>query len=86
MPVHLRDLVYIWRGYQTPTRYLNYLTYRDAHGKWHRNRAITLAVQMRSGEQIFQFGQAVDKALADVRPAAASRPDRRADLGPAASR
>ena len=68
VPVHLRDLVYIWRGYQTPTRYLNYLTYRDAHGKWHRNRAITLAVQMRSGEQIFNFGEAVDKALAAVRP------------------
>ncbi len=68
VPVHLRDLVYIWRGYQTPARYLNYLTYRDANGKWHRNRAITLAVQMRSGEQIFQFGQAVDKALAEVRP------------------
>ncbi len=37
-------------------------------GNWHRNRAITLAVQMRSGEQIFQFGEAVDKALATVRP------------------
>ena len=44
------------------------MTYRDAKGVWHRNRAITLAVQMRSGEQIFQFGEAVDKALATVRP------------------
>ena len=52
VPVHLRDLVYIWRGYQAPARYLNYLTYRDTNGNWHRNRAITLAVQMRSGEQI----------------------------------
>ena len=66
--VHLRDLVDISRGYQTPIRYANYLTSRDTNGKWHRNRAITLAVQMRSGEQIFQFGEAVDKALADVRP------------------
>ena len=68
VPVHLRDLVDISRGYQTPIRYANYLTSRDTNGKWHRNRAITLAVQMRSGEQIFQFGEAVDKALADVRP------------------
>jgi multidrug efflux pump len=68
VPVHLRDLVDVSRGYQTPTRYANYLTSRAANGEWHRNRAITLAVQMRSGEQIFQFGEAVDKALADVRP------------------
>lgn len=68
VPVYLRDLVDISRGYQTPTRYLNYMTYRDERGNWHRNRAITLAVQMRSGEQIFKFGEDVDKALATVRP------------------
>jgi multidrug efflux pump len=68
VPVHLRDLVSISRGYQSPTRYLNYLTWPDAKGGWHRNRAVTLAVQMRSGEQIGDFGKAVDKALADVRP------------------
>jgi multidrug efflux pump subunit AcrB len=67
VPVHLRDLVQIWRGYQSPTQYLNLLTYRDATGQWRRNRAITLAVQMRSGEQIYSFGDAVDKALAGVR-------------------
>jgi multidrug efflux pump len=66
-PVYLRDLVDISRGYQTPTRYLNYMTSRDANGQWHRNRAITLAVQMRSGEQIGNFGVAVDQALANVR-------------------
>ena len=68
VPVYLRDLVSISRGYQSPTRYLNYLTYRDASGTWQRNRAITLAVQMRSGEQIVEFGKAVDAALAGVRP------------------
>ena len=68
VPVYLRDLVDVSRGYQTPERYLNYMSYRDANGNWHRNRAITLAVQMRSGEQIFKFGEAVDKALATVRP------------------
>ncbi len=68
VPVYLRDLVDVSRGYQTPTRYLNYMVSREANGKWHRNRAITLAVQMRSGEQIARFGAAVDKALATVRP------------------
>ena len=68
VPVHLRDLVEISRSYQTPKRYVNYLTSRDADGNWHRNRAITLAAQMRSGEQIAQFGEAVDKALDYVRP------------------
>jgi multidrug efflux pump subunit AcrB len=68
VPVYLRDLVDISRGYQSPTRYLNYMTSREPNGNWRRNRAITLAVQMRSGEQIFKFGEAVDKALASVRP------------------
>ena len=68
VPVYLRDVVDISRGYQTPTRYLNYMVSREGNGSWHRNRAITLAVQMRSGEQIGKFGVAVDKALATVRP------------------
>jgi multidrug efflux pump subunit AcrB len=67
-PLYLRDLVNISRAYQTPTRYLNYMVSRNGEGDWQRNRAITLAVQMRSGEQIFKFGEAVDKALANVRP------------------
>src|SRR4030095_7796361 len=41
VPVHLRDLVSISRGYQNPTRYLNYLTRPDGKGGWHRNRAVT---------------------------------------------
>jgi multidrug efflux pump subunit AcrB len=67
VPVYLRDLVDISRGYQQPTRYLNYMTTQDANGKWHRNRAITLAVQMRAGGQIGKFGEDVDAALANVR-------------------
>lgn len=66
-PVYLRDLVEIARGYQSPTRFLNYMTTRDVSGTWHRDRAITLAVQMRSGEQIAAFGAAVDAQLANVR-------------------
>lgn len=68
VPVYLRDLVEISRGYQSPRRYVNYMVSRDSQGRWHRNRAITLAVQMRSGEQIANFGEQVNKALAAVRP------------------
>ncbi len=66
-PVYLRDLVDISRGYQSPPQFLNFYTWRDAAGKWHRSRAVTLAVYMRSGEQIAKFGRDVDEKLAAVR-------------------
>ncbi len=46
---------------------MNYITTRDKDGTWHRSRAVTLAVQMREGEQIAQFGKSVDEKLAAVR-------------------
>ena len=67
-PVYLRDLVTISRGYQSPARYLNDLTWQDKEGKWHRSRAVTVAVQMKDGEQIDAFGKSVDEKLAGVRP------------------
>ena len=66
-PVYLRDLVDITRAYESPARYLNYFTRQDKDGSWHRSRAVTLAVQMREGEQIAQFGNSVDEKLAAVR-------------------
>jgi len=66
-PVYLRDLVDISRGYQSPAQFLNFYTWRDAAGKWHRSRAVTLAFFMRSGEQIQAFGQEVDRRLEQVR-------------------
>src|SRR5579862_1246885 len=66
-PLYLRDLVTITRGYQDPARYLNTYTIRDAAGGWQTHRAITIAVQMRSGEQIHLFGENVDKQLALLR-------------------
>jgi multidrug efflux pump subunit AcrB len=67
-PLYLRDLVEITRDYQSPARFLNYyLSKRPSDGALVRNRAITLAVQMRPGEQIADFGVAVDKQLATVR-------------------
>ncbi len=66
-PLYLRDLVTITRGYQDPARYLNTYTVPDAAGAWHTHRAITIAVQMRSGEQIHLFGENVDRQLALLR-------------------
>jgi multidrug efflux pump subunit AcrB len=67
-PVYLRDLVEISRGYQSPANYLNYYIWRNpATGQWRRSRAVTLAIFMKSGEQIQAFGQQVDQKLADLR-------------------
>jgi len=66
-PVYLRDLVDISRGYQSPAKYLNYLTWRDARGIWRRGRAVTVAVQMKDGQQVGAFGKSVDAKLAAVR-------------------
>jgi len=66
-PVYLRDMAEISRGYENPPRYLNFYDWRDAQGQWQRSRAITLAVQMRPGEQIARFGVAVDEALGGLR-------------------
>lgn len=66
-PVYLRDLVDISRAYQSPPRYLNFYTWRDSSGNWHRSRAVTVAIFMRSGEQIAKFGKNIDEKLATVR-------------------
>lgn len=66
-PVYLRDLVQISRGYQSPAKYLNYFSWADKDGKWHRNRAVTIAVQMKDGEQIGAFGQSVEIKLSAVK-------------------
>jgi multidrug efflux pump subunit AcrB len=65
--VYLRDLAHIVRSYENPARYLNYFNSRDAEGNWRRSRAITLSVQMRSGEQIGKFGEQIDVALANLK-------------------
>src|SRR3984957_15495106 len=66
-PVYLRDLVDISRGYQSPAKYLNYLTWADKDGHWRRSRAVTVAVQMKDAEQIDAFGRSVDEKLAAVK-------------------
>ncbi len=66
-PLYLRDLVDIYRDYENPATYLNFFTWKDGKGVWQRTRAITLAVQMRPGEQIEQFGDAVRSAIDGLR-------------------
>ena len=68
-PVYLRDLVQISRSYQTPVQYLNTFSWEARDHAWNRSRAVTLAVYMRSGEQIQQFGASITKALDVARPA-----------------
>jgi multidrug efflux pump subunit AcrB len=66
-PVYLRDLVNISRGYQEPPPVLNSYTVIDDHGKLRRFRAVTISVYMREGEQIQQFGRAIDTKLNEAR-------------------
>ncbi len=66
-PLYLRDLVDIDRGYESPPRYLNFYSWADSSGRWHRSRAVTLALQMRPGEKIGEFGFAVDSTMQVLR-------------------
>ena len=67
IPLYLRDLVDVDRGYDSPPTYLNTFTRRDDNGKWLTTRAITLSIQMRKGEQIGVFGTLVDANLQNIR-------------------
>ncbi len=66
--IYLRDLVDVVRGYQTPPRFLNFMTWRDDEGNWRRSRAITLGIQMRSRGQIGEFGELIEETLTQLKP------------------
>ncbi len=66
-PVYLRDLVDISRTYESPPTFLNYLTWRDDGGQWIRSRAISLGINMRSGQQIDLFGKHVQEKLDGIK-------------------
>jgi multidrug efflux pump subunit AcrB len=67
IPLYLRDLVDIDRGYDSPPSFLNTYTRRDENGTWITTRAITVSVQMRKGEQINVFGKLIDENLRNVK-------------------
>jgi multidrug efflux pump subunit AcrB len=46
---------------------LNFYNWQDESGNWHRSGAITLAVQMRSGDQIQRFGDALDQTILELK-------------------
>ena len=67
LPVYLRSLVDMQRGYQYPPRFLGYYSgYNADRGAWQRNRAVSVAVFMRDGEQLDEFQSAVNETLALV--------------------
>lgn len=79
VPVYLRDLVEVVRGYEDPPRVLNFRTRKpdavrpDAHGAARKaaagpeqistTRAITLAIRQVKGTQIAEFSREVDAGL-----------------------
>lgn len=63
---YLRDLVDMERSYRSPPENLNYLSMIDKDGQTRRARAITLAVNMREGQQIHEFSEEVNNALAEA--------------------
>lgn len=65
-PLYLRDVAEVTRAYRTPADNVNHFMYRDEQGVWQQGKAITLAIEMRSGEQIAVFSREVDAALDDI--------------------
>src|SRR2546427_7893921 len=65
--VYLRDLADVSRAYVSPPTFLNFYGARDASGEWERTRAVTIAIQMRAGQQIAEFSRQVDGQLGQLR-------------------
>jgi multidrug efflux pump len=64
LPVYLRSLMDVHRGYQYPPRYLNYHTgYGGDDHTWQRHRAVAVGVFMRDGNQLGDFQAGVTAAL-----------------------
>jgi multidrug efflux pump subunit AcrB len=81
VPVYLRDVAEIYRGYESPPRFLNFFNWRDAKGQGQRSRAITVAVQMRPGRSASSARLLMGAIRLEEDPARG--PDHGPDLGPA---
>lgn len=66
-PVYLKDIVDISRDYESPPRFLSYLTWKDDKGNWQRTRSIVLSVFMRNKKHIDEFGKAVNQQLDELK-------------------
>jgi multidrug efflux pump subunit AcrB len=62
LPVYLRDLMDVHRGYQYPPRFLNYYNYRST-SVWQHHRAVAVSVFMRDNNQLGDFDKGVTAAL-----------------------
>ncbi len=65
-PLTLSEVGDLKLSYLSPPTVINTLTHRDGGGTWRRNPAVTLAVQMRTGQQISKFSEQVNVELADL--------------------
>lgn len=64
--VYVRDLVTVQRTYETPLSDVSWFTTFDGKN-WNRNRAVSLAVHIRSGRQVTKVGEDLDAALAKIK-------------------
>ena len=64
VPVYLHDVATVVPAYLDPPQFVTYLTRKNDKGDWQRLRAITLAVQMKSGRKINDFGPIIDRIMA----------------------
>lgn len=62
LPVRVRDVARVSRGYASPAEFRHSLTYQH-EGTWRTGRAITLSVSMQAGRQIADFGAAAGAEL-----------------------
>lgn len=68
-PLHLGDVAEVHRDYENPPPLtVDVLSRPETGGKLSRQRAVLLAVEMRSGENIGEFGRQVNDAIEKVRP------------------
>ena len=84
-PAYVRDLVEVYRGYESPARFFHFYNWRDAAGHWRRSRAITLDIQMRArraDRRVRRSGRCQPGRSAE---APAGRSGHGAHLGPAAA-
>ena len=68
VPVYLRDLRRIWRGYQSPPAYLNYLPRATRRARGAATARSPWPSRCARASRSPTFGEAVDAAIAGVRP------------------
>ena len=68
LPVYLRDLFEVRRGYEDPIPFRVEVLQRDAAGQLAQQRGVLLAVEMKEGNIIGQFDRDVQRVIAQLQP------------------